>query len=139
MKLRNIRIKDVFSPVKWGVYAVHIYKKYVRRWGKKLEARFLLLCGETTLDGKDLKMILTGKVNPDAISEVEKSFNVVFRYLSCEDCMTAGSCPHCGCTTPDNIFPEKNFCSGHKWAKMMKDIQFLKLRIYQLLKQKQQV
>lgn len=136
MNLRLLKVKDIFSWTKWKIVMASIYLRKLRPWLKKKEASFLLSAGETTLDGKDLQLIKTGLVNPDKIDEVTKAMNITMRYLACKTpCMETGFCVHCGCTTPDNILIEKNYCSGKKWGIMSRDKEFLLLRIKQLLNQ----
>lgn len=140
MNLRKIRIRDIFSKTKWKVFLVGTYLLRIKPFFNRVERKFLLWAGETSLNGKDLKTgkdIKIGKevegeeteqIDPNALNEIEKAFNIVYRYLKCEPCMKKGSCDHCGCTCPDNIIPEKNFCSGKNWGPMRKDIfEFLKV------------
>lgn len=128
MNLRKIKIRDIFSKTKWKVFLVGTYLLRIKPFLNRIERKFLLWAGETSIAGKDLKKEETGQVDPNALNEIEKAFNIVYRYLTCEPCMQKGSCEHCGCTTPDNIIPEKNYCSGRHWGPMRKDIfDFLKI------------
>ena len=77
MKISRIKIKDILSARKRrafiiGTYYARIKPKLMRldNWIKKL-------------DNKDVVVELT---------EIDKAFNIVFRYYLCEDCMDKGHC-----------------------------------------------
>ena len=106
MKISLIKIKDILSARKRrafiiGTYYARIKPKLVRldNWIKKL-------------DNKDL---------PVELPEIDRTFNIVFRYYLCEPCMTEGHCSGCGCTMPDGIIPIGNSCHYKKWQGMIKD------------------
>ena len=122
MNWRKLRIKDVLSLTKWKVFIVGTYLMRIRPFLKRLDLKLIQWGGNTTVDNKDIQKELTGEENPNKVDEVNKAFNIVYRYLRCKDCMKAGHCKHCGCTTPDNIIPEKNFCSKFMWGTMEPDI-----------------
>ena len=106
MKISRIKIKDILSARKRrafiiGTYYARIKPKLMRldNWIKKL-------------DNKDVVVELT---------EIDKAFNIVFRYYLCEDCMDKGHCDGCGCTMPDSIIPKANSCHYKKWQGMIKN------------------
>ena len=106
MKISRIKIKDILSARKRrafiiGTYYARIKPKLVRldTWIKKL-------------DNKDL---------PVELSEIDRAFNIVFRYFLCEDCMDKGHCDGCGCTMPDGIIPIGNSCHYKRWQGMIRN------------------
>ena len=63
---------------------------------------------------------------PPNISEDSKAGlgyceQVVYRSVMCSDCVSAGSCHHCGCAMPKSILVKENWCSAGKWSNMMSD------------------
>lgn len=106
MKIKLIKLKDILSARKRrafiiGTYYARIKPKLMRldNWIKKL-------------DQKDITVELT---------EIDKAFNIVFRYYLCEQCMINGFCSGCGCTMPDGIIPTGNSCHYKKWQGMIKE------------------
>lgn len=115
MNWRKLRVKDIFNRTKIKVFLVGTYLTRIRPSLLKIEAAFLVWGGESTLGNQKL-------TETKGVDELNKAFNIVYRYLKCKPCMIKGSCVHCGCTTPDNIIPEKNYCSNYKWGVMEEDM-----------------
>lgn len=110
MKLTKIKFKDLISSLKWKAFIIGTYYSYIKPGLFKIYGWFeypiLTALGES--QGK-------------RISEVDRAFFIVYRHLSCPECMKAGFCDGCGCTTPGNILPENNTCHKKRWFTMVPD------------------
>lgn len=109
MNWRKVRIRDVINPKKWWI-VLDAYIKKSR--GVTLErceraALFRFTQGEVFADFWARKVM--GQ-------NLEYAEVVVERASLCKDCVDAGSCKHCGCSCPDNMFSMKNECSGGNWG-----------------------
>lgn len=117
MNIRKIRAKDILNPKKWAAVIEAYNKKYIG--GITLE-----FCQEVDL---------LSYTEPEfaynlALSKgttVEYCQMVVYRAEKCADCVEAGSCLHCGCTCPENMYARGNWCSAGKWPAHDSDEDFV--------------
>jgi hypothetical protein len=54
------------------------------------------------------------KNNPEHINE-----QAFYRAAKCQDCLKAGKCRHCGCTTPNMFFSPNKIDALNKWGVML--------------------
>lgn len=107
MNIRKIKFLDIINPRKWKAILEAYEKKFIG--GISLE-----FCEEVDMlyhTEPELahNLAATKKVSVDYCQMV------VYRANKCRDCVEAGSCHHCGCTTPENMFSISNWCSAGKW------------------------
>lgn len=117
MNIRKIRFKDVINPKKWGAVLEAYEKKFVG--GITLE-----FCEEVDLlSYTDIELAHNLALTKD--TTVEYCQMVVYRANKCRDCVDAGSCVHCGCSTPENMYARSNWCSAGKWPAHKDDQEFI--------------
>lgn len=132
MKISRIKIKDILSARKRrafiiGTYYARIKPKLVRldNWIKKLDNKDLPVelpeIDRTVDEGVALSEIYNTAYLVVELSEIDRAFNIVFRYFLCEDCMDKGHCDGCGCTMPDGIIPIGNSCHYKRWQGMIRN------------------
>lgn len=129
MKISRIKIKDILSARKRrafiiGTYYARIKPKLVRldNWIKKLDNKDLPVeLPKIDSEQNPIEIVERVKDMVVELSEIDRAFNIVFRYFLCEDCMDKGHCTGCGCTMPDGIIPIGNSCHYKKWQGMIRN------------------
>jgi hypothetical protein len=108
MDIRKIKVKDIINPEKWAIVADAYAKKHID--GISLE-----FCEEV-----DAMYYMDPDIAHNlALSKgvsVEYCRMVAMRARVCRECVSAGSCVHCGCTSPENMYSMRNECSAGKWV-----------------------
>lgn len=88
------KTKYYFSPARWKSYGVYLLRR--------------------------LLVNLDGNAYTPEVHEVEQ---LMYRYLSCDDCMLAGECQHsdCKCKMPARAHTYKDLCPNKppKWGPML--------------------
>jgi hypothetical protein len=118
VNIRKIRYKDIINPKKWKAVLEAYDKKYLG--GITLE-----FCQEVDLlsyTEPEFAYNLALSKN----TTIEYCQMVAYRAEKCSDCVEAGSCLHCGCSTPENMYARSNWCSAGKWPAHENDEDFVK-------------
>ena len=114
--IRKRGLRDVLNPRKWIIFI-----RYLRK----------LRNGASKPDGKkDLSEIYNGgntEITSATLEEYTELWNpheleqisVRMSNLECRTCLKAGTCHHCGCTSPDLFYDRTNWCSGQHWGAMV--------------------
>ena len=112
MKLSKIKLKDIVSPKRWGMFIVGMYLGKLKPFLQKLEKWVLKKLGHST----------------EGFSELEIAYNIVYRTLRCGNCVKRGycegdkNCKGCGCSAPENMLVSSNKCECKKWGTFDKNI-----------------
>lgn len=87
-------IKYLLSPDRWRSYLIYLLRTLLQK-----------------LDGSDW--------SPQRW-EVEQ---LMYRYITCEDCMEVGKCIHsdCGCKMPERAHVRTDFCPTKKWGPQLNE------------------
>lgn len=109
MNWRKIRFKDLISPRKWWI-VIDAYKNKalgvsLERCQQAVEMKYTH--GEATADFWARRVMGKG---------LDYAEVVVLRATLCHECVKQGSCVHCGCSAPENMYSLKNECSAGNWG-----------------------
>lgn len=89
MDISKIRLKDFFSLERYRAVLISLLGKILNY-----------------LDG-------------DSKLEIHIIEQYMFRLLQCPQCVSKGSCVHCGCSIPDKMWVKTDYCSDYKWGPFM--------------------
>lgn len=138
MDFSKIRFKDVINPWKHLAFVEGNVRSLFSELGLDEDLRsyyliaylYLLSAEEAEVENADVDNIYDkiglstdGTGSPSILAfedEKDRSYaeQVLYRSILCRDCLIAGSCTHCGCTVPENMFSAINYCSDEKWGPM---------------------
>lgn len=109
MNWSKVKIKDLLNPRKWWI-VIDAYWRKSR--GVTLENCQTAIQMKYTsgLAASDFWCRMVMK------QDLEFAEMVVDRASRCPDCVEEGSCVHCGCTSPENMYSPLNSCSAGNWG-----------------------
>jgi hypothetical protein len=108
MNWKKVRLRDVLNPKKWWI----VVDAYI----KKAEGVSLENCKQAMEikweNGENVAEFWCQRVMGQSLKYAEK---VVERAQLCAGCVENGSCLHCGCSAPENMYSMINECSAGVW------------------------